>query len=364
MSRKNKTDLLGRIILIRSTLPGFLKENLVGALMITLVVLLIFTSFFFLKESSLTTEENIQSQSTNNLFLGPANKFSLESPDLVLIQKNSLKASLPPTTLSPQVLGALVGSDSLPNIRKGIIEYVVEPGNTLWSISQQFDISLDSLLWANNLSKNSVLTIGKKLVIPPVSGVIYHVKNGDTISEIAETYKGKVLEIIAFNELPSGKDIFIGDILVIPNGIMPAPTSNYAPQYVPLASGYFVCPIAAPCRITQGLHWYNAIDFSHGVCGEPIYAAAAGTVLNVRLTTSTSRWAFGGAGNHIQILHPNGVVTMYGHISKSFVTPGQEVTRYQMIALMGGQPGTPGAGLSTGCHLHFGVSGAINPFAK
>jgi len=129
-----------------------------------------------------------------------------------------------------------------------------------------------------------------------------------------------------------------------------------------LASSYFICPHSA-CRISQYLHWYNAIDFG-GKCGDPIIAAAAGTVLKVQLTSSTSRWVFGGAGNHLTILHPNGVVTMYGHLSASLVKPEDVVSQGQMIALMGGQPGTPGAGLSTGCHVHFGVTGARNPFAR
>jgi len=115
--------------------------------------------------------------------------------------------------------------------------------------------------------------------------------------------------------------------------------------------------------VTQGLHWYNAIDFSHGQCGEPVYAAASGRVQKVKLTTSTSRWAFGGAGNHITVLHPNGVVTFYGHLLSAIVTPGDEVSKGQIIGYMGGGKGMAGAGLSTGCHVHFGVVGAKNPFA-
>ncbi len=215
-------------------------------------------------DSPIITMENFEVKSQYDLFLGPSNKFSLESPDFLLIQKNSLKASLPPTTLSPQILGALVGSVDLSEIRQGIIEYVVESGDNLWTIAQRFNISLDSLLWANDLNKNTALGLGKKLIIPPISGVIYHVKSGDTISNIAETHKGKTSEILTFNGLSSEGDIFIGDILVIPNGIMPAPSALYVSQYVPLASSYFIYPIALPYKITQGLHWYNAIDFSHG----------------------------------------------------------------------------------------------------
>ena len=306
--------------------------------------------------------QELQSNDSQNLFLGPEETFPLESPDFLLIQENSLKASLPPTTFSPQVLGALVGYESLSETRKEILEYIIEEGDNPSLISQKFDISLDSLLWANDLNKNSIIRSGQKVVIPPVSGAIYHVKAGDTISEIAKTYKGKVEEIIVFNELLSGGDIFIGDILVIPNGVMPPPPTAPSPTYVPLAQSFFICPIPpAPngkCRITQWLHWYNAIDFSNGKCGEPIYAAAGGNVLRVKYGWNR------GAGNYLTILHPNGVVTTYGHIAKSLVSLGQQVSQGQIIAFIGGQPGTPGAGRSTGCHLHFGVSGARNPFAR
>ncbi len=55
---------------------------------------------------------------------------------------------------------------------------------------------------------------------------------------------------------------------------------------------------------------------------------------------------------------------MYGHIAKSLVSVGQKVSQGEYIALMGGGWGMPGSGLSTGCHVHFGISGARNPFAQ
>lgn len=290
--------------------------------------------------------------------------FLAESPEFLLVGGFSLKSATPPTTFSPQVLGALVSGYGLEDTKKIITEYVVEEGDTLWSIANKFNISLSTILSANDLNQNSLLKLGQKLIILPVSGVVHHAQAGDTVSEIAKKYKGKTEEIIAFNNFSDEGDIYIGDIVIIPNGVMPASSPKYAPQLVPLAQSYFICPISNPCRVTQGLHWYNAIDFSHGKCGEPIYAVAAGQVLKVRLTNSTSRWAFGGAGNNISILHPNGVVTIYGHIAVSLVNSGDNVSQGQIIALMGGQPGAPGAGMSTGCHLHFGVSGARNPFDR
>ena len=303
-----------------------------------------------------------QNSVTGDAFIVAAERIK-ESPDLSIIQNNSLAAVSPPLMVTPQVLGALVSGETYETKGREVVEYVIQPGDNLWSIAETFNISLETLLWANNLNKNSLIQIGQKLVIPPTSGVIHHVQKGDTVSQVAKIYKAKAEDILAFNDLSGEGDIFIGDILIVPGGVMPPPVI-YAPQTVPLASSYFICPISQPCRVTQGLHWYNAIDFSNGKCGEPIFAAAAGEVLKVRLTNSTSRSAFSGAGNNLTILHPNGVVTFYGHLQAVLVNPGDYVSQGQMIATVGGQPGTPGAGKSTGCHVHFGVTGARNPFAK
>lgn len=288
--------------------------------------------------------------------------------DLITIQNSALAAAAPPITVEPRVLGALVGisEEEFVQERGGVVDYIAEEGDTLSSIADKFGLSLNTLLWANDLSKSSVIQPGQKLVILPVDGVVHHVKKGDTISGIAKLYQAKASEIIAFNNLSSENDIYIGDILIVPGGKMPVSRSTRTyvstPKQVPVASSYFICPVGSSCVLTQGLHWYNAVDFQAS-CGSPVFAAAGGKVLKVALTNSTSRWAFGGAGNHITILHPNGTITFYGHLRSSLVSPGQQVSQGQMIATSGGMPGTPGAGLSTGCHLHFEVEGARNPFA-
>ena len=70
------------------------------------------------------------------------------------------------------------------------------------------------------------------------------------------------------------------------------------------------------------------------------------------------------------IKHPNGVVTLYAHLKDVYVFNGQEVNQGSMIATMGGgfevvegrRVRMEGAGKSTGCHLHFEVRGAKNPY--
>ena len=93
-------------------------------------------------------------------------------------------------------------------------------------------------------------------------------------------------------------------------------------------------------------------------CGVPVYAAAAGVVQRVKYG-----YNFGG-GNFTTILHPNGIVTYYGHLTTIFVKPGDKVNIGDRIGLVGGDTGTAGDGISTGCHLHFQVMGAKNPLAK
>lgn len=301
--------------------------------------------------------------SSQSLFTLPKTKGT--SFDFNIIQQNSLIGVAPPNTISFQVLGSLVGDqeevlseDNQSNSgSKEIIEYIVQDGDTLSSISEKFGISVETILWANDLNKKSVIKPGQKLIILPVSGVLHYVKKGDTLSEIAKLYQAKISEIVAFNELSSEKDIYIGDILIIPNGIKPqekiSSQSISLPQ-TPLASSYFIVPVSSPYIITQGLHWYNAVDFSHigGSCGKPVFAAAGGEVVKAKYGWN------GGAGNNVSILHPNGVVTVYYHLQTILVEPGQQVSAGTQIGTIGN------TGITTGCHLHFGVLGAKNPFAQ
>ena len=139
---------------------------------------------------------------SQDLFAQPAKNFLRESPKMTFIQDNSIVGLSPPATITPQVLGTILGSveDEIER-RNEIIEYVVRSGDTISSIAAKYDISLNTILWANDLSSKSIIKIGQKLVILPISGVVYHIKNGDTLSEIAKTYKSNSSEIIAFNEL-------------------------------------------------------------------------------------------------------------------------------------------------------------------
>lgn len=83
--------------------------------------------------------------------------------------------------------------------------------------------------------------------------------------------------------------------------------------------------------------------------GTPIRAAAPGYVAKVRLIGGSSKYGY------IMVIHRAGFSTVYGHINKTVAQAGTYVERGDIIAYSGGMPGTTGAGLSTGPHLHFEV---------
>jgi len=334
-----------------------LKRSLNSNFYFTLTSLVLLGVLFFssgsFAEQNYSGSGNIRSSFMNSatsgsedLFFSQNNSLALETPDLK-IEDNFIYGVSTPRVLTTQTLGDIFGSES-PQSSKDVINYTIQSGDTISSIAEEFNISSDTLLWSNNLAFGSSLKTGQNLVILPISGVLYLVKPGDTLSQIASTHKAKVEDIVEFNNLTSEVDLFVGDTLVIPGGIMP---KKSAPSVVqnPVPDSFFIYP--AEGIITQGLHYYNAVDLANQ-CGTPIHATASGTVQRAKYG-----WNYGG-GNQITIMHSGGIVTYYGHLQTIFVKPGDNITVGDRIGLMGS------TGLSTGCHVHFEVIGAKNPLAR
>jgi murein DD-endopeptidase MepM/ murein hydrolase activator NlpD len=266
--------------------------------------------------------------------------------------------------------------------KKNIIKYTVKDGDTLFSIADDFDINVETIMWANEgVIKGDIIRIGDVLDIPPVVGVVHVVRQGDTVGSLAKLYNAKEEDISDFNGL-SGEFLKAGDIMIIPFGEKPAykkpiPQPKYVTKQpkittkkgpVPnrVVAGNFISDwLVAPTTGNNQMrrHSNNGVDLNGG-CGVPVVSAAQGVVIQVNITKSTKRLANGGYGTNVRILHKNGSITLYAHLSKTFVEVNQAVNAGDLVGLTGGQPGTPGAGRSTGCHLHWEVRGAINPLTR
>lgn len=235
--------------------------------------------------------------------------------------------------------------------REGVVTYTVKGGDTLSSIAVRFGISLQTIYWANALS-SSVIAPGDKLDILPVSGVRHEAKDGDTVSSIATLYGVSAQTIVDFNKV--SEVLRPGQIVIVPNGKSSVVRAAFSETpHLPNYQSYYVLP-------TTGWNWgrlhnYNAIDIANK-CGTPVYAAAEGLVLEAAEAGYNA-----GYGKFVRIEHPNNTKTVYAHLQSVAVGEGDLVKQGEGVGNIGNTGKTHGP---TGCHLHFEVAGAKNPFAR
>lgn len=246
-----------------------------------------------------------------------------------------------------------IATTLIPESRKRTeyFDYTVQPGDTLSGIGQKFKISADALKYVNNLTDGSILKVGNKLSIPPVSGLIHKVESGDTLASIAKKYDVPEQAVADFNYILDTSNLAMGTELVIPDAKVPQPvyipTIPTQPQFnqpvfVPnVGGGWCMWPTTSRI-ITQYFSWYhNGLDIATPWGSlPPLFACASGTV-------TRAGWDPWGLGLHVQIDHDNGFSTVYGHMSRIDVGYGQRVSQGESIGIMGS------TGRSTGPHVHF-----------
>ncbi len=262
--------------------------------------------------------------------------------------------SVPMTTSN--VLSATAAEPAIttavdPNrMRSEIVEYKVVEGDTIASIAQKFGVNKETIMWQNDLTKETI-KIGEVLQILPVDGVSHKVQKGDTVSSIAKRYDANTQAIVdfPFNSFVNDEtfELAVGQLVIVPDGIKPEekPTAPRIRQITPdagtvVASGQFVWPTQG--SITQNFSWYHpGTDIANRGLPE-VVAADGGTVVYSGCLT----WGY---GCHVIVDHGNGFRTLYGHLSRIYVNTGQGIGRGIPLGKMGS------TGRSTGPHLHFEV---------
>ena len=132
-------------------------------------------------------------------------------------------------------------------------------------------------------------------------------------------------------------------------------TGPLATAAMPIAGYALVVPaaLATEPSLSRPHHDYAAFDLGIPV-GTPLFAMTTGTV-----TTASSAGIFPNdpnrCGTTVAIAGVDGATYTYCHLSRLAVVPGQVVAAGTPIGLSGGQPGAPGAGNTTGPHLHLGI---------
>lgn len=267
--------------------------------------------------------------------------------------------------------------------RIDISEYEVKQGDTLFGISEKYNLKPETILWGNwyTLSGDPhSLRPGQILNILPVNGVLHRWSSGEGLNGVASFYGVTAQDIVQWpgNNLDQNIDtasppIVTGTELVVPGGHRdppswqmisitrsdPAVAKVLGPGYCGsvysglIGDGVFGWPTSS-----RGISGYSFIPGIHeaidigGSIGLGISASDDGVVVY-------AGWNDWGYGYVVVIDHGNGWQTLYAHLSQINVGCGQSLSQGQLLGLMGC------TGNCTGPHLHFEmrheVWGRVNP---
>ena len=298
----------------------------------------------------------------------------------------SIPVSIAPATPESAVLFAAMAPLAEPTTAPPPVVYViytVQEGDTVAGIASNYSISPMSVIWNNiDLENADMLTLGQYLRVPTSDGIIYDVRLGDTLLDIADQFDVEVSAITAYpgNNL-AGVDIRESQVIFVPDGKMPDPTpavpaatptaepapppalpttappppppSEETPEPPSDTSDGFIWPAYGPISGYFGPSHPLGIDLDmFNNPGGAIVASASGVV------TFAGGDACCSYGLYVIIDHQNGFETVYAHFGSMTVVSGEYVTQGQVIGYIGL------TGRTTGYHLHFEVrqNGAnVNP---
>ena len=190
------------------------------------------------------------------------------------------------------------------------ITYKVEKGDTLYSISRKYQITVAELRTANNLSENDVIKAGQKLIIPDAdigtaaalsstkaagnaspSGKIveYVVKKGDTLYGIARKNSMAVADLMALNNLDSSAVIKVGQKLKVAQGTSNTHSKTTNKPVEPAKPGETVIKVNEPAPDTRTYGTtVNADSNTKWPVSSPKITQVKGKISGVQLSAKTN----------------------------------------------------------------------------
>ncbi len=243
------------------------------------------------------------------------NQAQTETAEQAIVQSSANMVS------KPQVVATAFKSN------KDIKLYIAQKGDTVSKIAAKFDVTSDSIRWSNSLNGGDV-SPGQKLYIPPINGIVYIVKAGDTPASLALAYHANRQLIIEDNDAEI-RGLYTGERIIIPGGQAQQPDTtslvssggSYGVTFPfgvgPIYSGngydYGFCTWYVATQIKVPSNWGNASSWAYyaglsgwNVSSTPTIGAiaqtpyAAGGEGHVAIVTAVK-------GNQIQYRDMNGI---------------------------------------------------------
>ena len=257
---------------------------------------------------------------------------------------------------------------------------VIQPGDTLFAITERYRLSLDQVIEANNLREPYTLIAGRTLILPQWPS--YTVRAGDTVSEIALAANVDMPSLLLLNYIPDPDNLRVGQVLILPElpygglgpqaeppapaapGAAPAPApgprlAEAAPDAPAItstraatgAAGRFIWPVQGEIISDFGPKGRGQRNDGVNIRaneGDPVRAAAAGQVIYVGNEVPAY-------GELVMIKHDDGWITLYAHNSRLLVADEARVAAGEVIAEVGS------TGSVDAPQLHFEVRNGVQP---
>ena len=117
-----------------------------------------------------------------------------------------------------QILRIPTTQNALQNSENSTVYYTVKSGDTLSKIADEYNVTVESIARENSISNPNIIYVGQVLKIETVrynvhatGKVIYLVKPGDTLSQIAQIYGTTVSELVRINDIQNPNLIYVGE---------------------------------------------------------------------------------------------------------------------------------------------------------
>src|SRR2546423_1054177 len=128
----------------------------------------------------------------------------------VPVAEQSIQAEPIPTSDAESPFAHIADPLPSPPRRTGMVTHEVKEGEVLWQIAEQYDVRPETILWANEIPDADLLLVGQQLLIPPEDGVLYTVRSGDRLADVAERYGVELSGIVEATTLGDAAPVQAG----------------------------------------------------------------------------------------------------------------------------------------------------------
>ncbi len=235
----------------------------------------------------------------------------------------------------------------------------VRAGDTLFALTERYQVSLRAVIEANDLPAPFTLMAGQSLRLPPPN--TYRVQRGDTLQMVAYAHRVDPRSLALMNGLPRDIRLRSGDVLVLPalardwrqdsvqapqavtHAAPSGPETLSGPSRPRAAAPAFVWPLEEIGALAPRAETPRALSAALTIAaqaGEPVRAVRDGVVVY-------AGDGLRGYGNLLLIQHDDDWVSAYGHARALWVGEGERVRRGDLVAEVGQ------TGLAPRAQLHF-----------